>query len=222
VAALDKDLLEGVNFNTLLIKYSGKFNDETKPLNRTVLYTHRKHLRRSIPVALLQIPDIGNHVLNKETTEVTTPERSSGFDTYLGTVKKDQELVDVLVNSAMEDLLHSDEMLAAARGAQDQSLVLSVRNQVRKCVGEFITLNSKMSTPELGMAIGDTNKKLFIEFLLIVKKSAEAAIPDEGVRDKFLLEITSQLRKSREFKYVLEEERDRRDIGDKLSAEALG
>jgi hypothetical protein len=76
-----------------------------------------------------------------------------------------------------------------------------------------------MASPTIGLNIGDTNKKLFVEFLMIVKRSAELAIPDETVRDKFLLEITSQLRQSKEFKSVLEEERDRRDIVDSLERE---
>jgi hypothetical protein len=76
-----------------------------------------------------------------------------------------------------------------------------------------------MVSPAISFNIGDTNKKLFIEFLLIVKKAAEASITDEETKSNFLLEITSQLRKSKEFKSVLEEERDRRDIMENVEKE---
>jgi hypothetical protein len=218
VSELDKDLLEGMDITTILYKYSGKFSDPLSPLTRTVLYSHRRHLRRSIPAAILQITDLGTS--SKQSPEETNLVRSEGFDSYVGTMEKDKEMVDVLVNSAMEDLISSDSILTVALlNPQDASLVMSVRNQLRKSLGELLKLNKEMVSPVLSFNIGDTNKKLFIEFLLIVKKAAEASITDEDMKSNFLLEITSQLRKSKEFKSVLEEERDRRDIIENVEKE---
>ncbi len=216
ISKLDKDLLGGMEFDAILYKYSGKFSDPSTPLTRTVLYAHRKHLRRSIPAAILQIPDLGSSSLPSEPASLA---RSQGFDSYIGTIDKDKEMVDVLVDSAMEDLLHSDALMASSLDVKDASLVMSVRSQLRKSLGEFVVLNKEMTSPVLAFNIGDTNKKLFIEFLLIVKRAAEASIPDEDVRSNFLLEITTQLRKSKEFKYVLQEEKDRREIIDNVEKE---
>jgi len=219
VSELDKDLLEGMDLNTILYKYSGKFTDETKPLTRTSLYAHRKHIRRSLPAAILQIPDMGaNSGYDGGPTNLA---RSEGFDSFLGTIEKDKEMVDILVDSAMEDLLKSDKVLHSAKGdVKNEALIISVRNQIRKALGEFIVLNKELTSPVLALNIGDTNKKLFIEFLIIVKNAAEASIKDIPVRDGFLLEITSRLRKSKEFKAVLEEERDRRDIMENVEKES--
>jgi hypothetical protein len=218
VSEMDKDLLAGMDITSILYKYSGKFSDPAMPLTRTVLYTHKRHLRRSIPAAILQIPDMGS---SKGMTEPTSLVRSEGFDTYIGTSEKDKEMVDVLVNSAMEDLISSEALLNLFQAnPEDASTIMSVRNQLRKSIGEFIKLNKEMTSPVLSFNIGDTNKKLFIEFLLIVKKAAESSIADEESRANFLLEITSQLRKSKEFKSVLEEERDRREIMDNVEKES--
>ncbi len=217
VADLDKDLLEGMDINTILYKYSGKFSDPTLPLTRTSLYAHRKHLRRSIPSAILQIPELTNPLSKKSQTDFASPARSEGFDSFLGTVEKDRELLDVLVESAMTDLISSDALIS--EDVKDNALVLSVRNTIRKALSEFIALSKEMANPSLPINVGDTNKKLFVEFLLIVKKAAELSIRDEKVLENFLLEITCQLRKSKEFKSVLEEESDRRGIMDMVNKE---
>jgi hypothetical protein len=217
ISELDKDLLEGMEFNTILYKYSGKFSDPRTPLTRTVLYNHRRHLRKSIPAAVLQIPDLGSSATLANT--VTNPIRSEGFDNYVGSVEKDKELLELLVNSALEDLVSSDALISDAADVQDSALVLSVRNQLRKSLGEMIHVNKEMTSPVLGLKIGDTNKKLFVEFLLVVKHAAEDTIKEETTLSNFLSELTSQLRKSKEFKYILDEERDRREITESVEKE---
>ena len=126
----------------------------------------------------------------------------------------------MLFDSAIEDLMISDTLLSKAIDVQDSSTVLMVRNHLRKALKDLVQTNREMTTPNIGLPIGDTNKKLFVEFLLVVKKAAEASISDETIKSEFLLEITSQLRKSKEFKYVLEEERDRREIAENVAKEA--
>jgi hypothetical protein len=218
VSEMDKDLLSGMDITSILYKYSGKFSDPLMPLTRTVLYSHKRHLRRSMPAAYLQVPDTLSSPGQTETTNLV---RSEGFDSFIGTSEKDREMVDVLVNSAMEDLISSDVLMNLSQAnPQDASLMMSVRTQLRKSIGEFIKLNKEMTSPALAFNIGDTNKKLFIEFLLIVKKAAEVSISSDDDRESFLLEITSQLRKSKEFKAVLEEERDRREIMDNVEKES--
>jgi hypothetical protein len=114
-------------------------------------------------------------------------------------------------------VISSDALIS--EDVKDNALVLSVRNTIRKALSEFIALSKEMANPSLPINVGDTNKKLFVEFLLIVKKAAELSIRDEKVLENFLLEITCQLRKSKEFKSVLEEESDRRGIMDMVNKE---
>jgi hypothetical protein len=198
------------------MKYSGKFTDESKPLTYIALFAHRKHVKRSLPAGILGISDMGSSA--GEPMGITTPAQSAGFDSYLGTVAQEKEMIETLVDSAFEDLTSSDEMLHRAKGdIKDEALIVTVRNQLRKALGDFITLNKELTSPTLALNIGDTNKKLFIEFLLIIKKVAETTIVNEEAKNAFFNELTIQFRKSREFKSILQEESERRDIMDNVS-----
>jgi hypothetical protein len=208
VSDMDSDLLNGLDLDTVLAKYSGSFTDPEKYINRTWLYSHRRHLRKSVPNSLLNLPDLstGNN------SKLANPERSQGFDNYLGTVEKDREMVDVLVASALEDLNNSDEMVKLSKlNPQAYSMLLSTRDRIRDSLGKMMVLNREIVSPNVTFNIGEANNKLFIEFLLIIKKSSEASIEDKTVREAFIRELTNELRKSKEFKFLITEEKERHE-----------
>jgi hypothetical protein len=201
ISAIDKDLLSEVPIMDVQAKYGGKFGKI--PLTAMSLYSHRKHIRRSVPSAILEIPDLSSAA---ETGEPTSLARSEGFNTFLGTVVKNREMLDNLVSSAMEDLNASDEYLEDAYGAKNKAIILAIRDKIRDSLAGYIELSKTLTTPEISVAIKGQEGDRVTELLVLVRQAFEMVIADDHLREVFFNELARLIRRSTTLKDIFQAE----------------
>jgi hypothetical protein len=206
VADIDKELLSEVPLIDVLSKYSGHFTKV--PLTALSLYTHRKHLRRAVPSALLEIPDL-SLVKSGGIEGQTTIARSTGFDTFLGTVAKNREMLDNLVQSAMEDLNASDTYLEEAYGPKNKAMMLAIRDKIRDSLAGYIELSKTLVTPEISVSIKGREGDRVTELLVLVRQAFETAVPDDHLREVFFNELAGLIRHSVTLKDLFKSESEK-------------
>lgn len=213
IASMDKDLLNEVSLDDVQAAYAGHFTKKSEPLTLAVLYLHRKHLRRSVPSALLEIPDLsGGNTVGDNNVEKVDSKRGEGFSTYLGTVIKNKEALDVIVASTLEDLNGSDEILENAVGPKNKAMLLSIRDRIRQSLASYIELSKSLVTPEIGVTISGEQGDRVTELLVLVRQAFEETVPDESVREQFFSALAVHIRKSQVLKDIfLKEKQDAKE-----------
>jgi hypothetical protein len=209
VAAIDKDLLEEVPLATVMSKYAGHFSDNKFPLVGAALFAHRSHLKRSVPSALLEIPDLS--VSKIDSGEPSNLVRSEGFDNYLGTIKKNREMLDIIVSSATDDLNVSDEYLAASYGAKERAMMLAVRDKIRQSLAALIELSKTLVSPEISVQIkgrGDGADRI-TELLVLFRQACDATIEDTGVKELLFSNLATLIRRSTTLRDIFDKEKDK-------------
>ena len=205
ISEMDKDLLNEMPTLEVQAKYSGHFTDKSNPLTAPSIYSHRKHLMRAVPSALLEIPDLSKGT--QGSTELTSPVRSEGFNDFLGTIAKNKEMLDNLVSSAMEDLNSSDEILESAFGPKNKAIILSIRDRIRQSLAEYIELSKTLSMPQIAVNIGGNEGDRVAELLVLVRQAFEKTIPDDNLRQSFFNELAVLIRRSTTLKDIFENEK---------------
>ncbi|VVB50680.1 Uncharacterised protein [uncultured archaeon] len=208
VAEIDKDLLEQMPLADVLSKYSGHFAEKAFPLTPMALFSHRRHLQRAVPSALLQIPDLS---VPQGSTESTSLVRSEGFDSFLGTVKKNREMLDLIVESATDDLSLSDEYLASSYSAKDRAMMLMARDKMRQSLAQFIELSKSLGVPEVSVNIkgtGDGADRI-TEFLVLFRQAADNILVDTSLKEALFTELAKLIRKSVTLRDIFESEKDK-------------
>lgn len=205
VSDIDLKLLDGASINDILGEYSSLFgkndkdNQPTAPLNYSSVFTHRKHIRKDVASAYLGLPEAGSRG-----TEIVKGERAVGFDSYVEELRKNKETLDVLLQSAFEDLNLSDDYLLKTVTPKSQALMLSVRDNIRKSIAELTHRVQEATTPTFNNLSGKNNPQI-VELLMIVKKVAALSIRDKEVREAFKKELTIQIAYSRDLKWLVED-----------------
>lgn len=179
---------------------SGKDGFDAKPLlNYAAVFGHRNHIKKDVASSYLGIPEAGS-----KGTELVKGERAVGFDSYIEELHKNKETLDVLLQSAFEDLNASDEYLLKSVTPKYQALILSVRDNIRKSIASLTQQIQETTTPTINNLNGKNNPQI-IELLMIVKKSATLAIRDKDVREAFKAELSVQIAYSKELKWLMDE-----------------
>lgn len=207
VSAIDKDLLEEMPLAEVLAKHGGHFEDRAFPLTPMALFAHRRHLQRAVPSALLQIPDLS--ASGSRGTESTSLVRSEGFDNFLGTVKKNREMLDLIVESATDDLTLSDEYLAGSYNAKDRAMMLMARDKIRQTLAQFIELSKSLVTPEISVSIkgnGDGGERI-TELLVLFRQACDNVISDQATKEALFSELAKLIRRSATLKDIFDSEK---------------
>lgn len=207
VAAMDKDLLEEMPLAEALAKYGGHFVEKAFPLTAMVLHGHRRHLRRSVPSALLEIPDLS--VSKENGSEPTNLARSEGFHNFLGTIQKNREMLDSLTQSAMDDLNVADEFLASAYSAKDRAMILAVRDKIRQSLAQFIEISKSLTTPEISVNIKGRDGDRVTELLVLFKQASDIVISDKQTKEQLFIELAKLIRRSSTLKDIFDNEKDK-------------
>jgi hypothetical protein len=206
VSNIDKDLLNDVPMEEVYAKYAGHFKTRGKFLNSNSIFSHRSHLRRAVPSALLEIPDLSVAGTNTS-LEKTNPERSKGFDSFLGTAAKNREMLDTLVSSAIEDLNSSDEFLELAVGPKNKALILSVRDKIRESLAGYIELSKSLASPEIAINIKGQEGDRVVELLVMVKQAFDNVVSDDSLKERFFNELATLIRRSVTLKDIFDREK---------------
>lgn len=199
ISEMDADILGGVILPTVQVKYAHEFGDPAKPLSQVSLANHRFHLRASVKNALVGIPDLSSG----QSGEIVSSKRSEGFDSYTGMLAKNRELLEIVVASAIDDLMDSDAMLKAATDSKGQAALLGARDGMRRSVVEVTKITKDLMDPAINVLDGASNVAL-IELLKIVRTAAIKAIVDEEIRNSYFNELTTKIKRSKELRWMLE------------------
>jgi len=208
VSAIDKDLLEEHQLAEVLATYGGHFPEKAFPLTALALFAHKRHLLKAVPSALLQIPDLSSA---RETgAETTSLARSEGFDNYLGTLKKNRDMLDLIVESATDDLNLSDEYLAGAYNAKDRAMMLMARDKIRQSLAQFIELSKSLISPDISVSIkghGDGAERI-TELLVLFRQACDNVISDQGTKEAIFGELVKLIRHSSTLKDIFKSEKE--------------
>lgn len=207
VSDIDFKLLEGATVNDIVMAFGqffgkvGADNQKIEPdLNYAAVVGHRNHISKSVAPTLLGLPDANGY----SNGALVKGDRAVGFDSFIEELRKNKETLELLKQSAFEDLNMADEFLIKASSPKAQALLLAVRDNIRKSQAALIKQIQETITPNFNNVSGKDNPQ-FVELLLIIKKSALLAIRDKAVREAFMLELETQIKFSKELKWLAED-----------------
>jgi len=201
---IDFKLLEGVPLAQVLGEYAGLFVEPNKPpLTYIALSQHKKHLKSQVANNLLGLPDASSSNSN---SQIVVNDGTNGLISYVDELNRNKETLDKMLVSAEEDLVKSDEFLAAATTPKNQALLLSVRDNIRQSMVEISQKSLEAITPNLGPLNSKDNPQV-IELLMIVKKAMNLTIKDKDLREEFKNELSTQIAFSKELKWLNEDKK---------------
>jgi hypothetical protein len=206
VSDIDFDLLSnGLTIDQVLGKYGQFFGLQvaglpTVKLNYSAVATHRKHIQKNVAPSLLGLPEATDRVSG----ELVKGERAAGFTSYIEILRENKETLETLLQSAFEDLSLSDDYLLKAPNSKSQSMLLMVRDSIRKNIAALTKQIQETTSPQLNNLNSKDNPQI-VELLMIVKKAALLSIEDKKVRDMFMRELTTQIAFSKELRWMSEE-----------------
>lgn len=195
VDSINADILNGIALTEIKTKYAAQFGS----VSYNSLFHHKKHLLRSASAEVTGLPD-----LTSDQGELANPERSKSFTTYTQTLNNNHELLEMVVDSAIEDLDKSEVYLEKANSVKGQAMILGVRDNIRKSVTDVAKIRQELIDPALTVN-GQVSNAVMCEFLSLVKRAALFAIDDEKMRISFFNQVKIELRKSKELKWMVEQ-----------------
>lgn len=204
VDEINADILNGIALPEIRQKHT-KFSYHS-------LFNHKKHLIRAASLETSGLPD-----LTSRGDLVPEGARTKSFTAITKTLTDNNELLEVVVNSALEDLGKSDGYLDLANTPKAQAILLGVRDQIRKSVTEVTKTRQSLMNPALTANVGGISDAVLLEFMQIVKKAALAAIENKTLRTAFFNELNFKVRQSKELKWLAERDREAREAKEKTS-----
>jgi hypothetical protein len=198
---LDFKILEGVPLKQVLGEYAGFFTEPGKPLTFIALSQHKKHLKSQVANNLLGLPDAST---SNSASEIVINDGTNGLISYVDELNRNKETLDMMLASAEEDLIKSDEFLAGATTPKNQALLLSVRDNIRQSITEISQKSLEAISPNLANVNTKDNPQV-IELLMIVKKAMNLTIRDKDLREEFKKELSTQISFSKELKWLNED-----------------